>query len=462
MENNVNVNFPEKFRPLLTQKARYKVWYGGRGSGKSWSFARAIIVKAASSKIRVLCCREIQSSIRESVHKLLSDSIEQMGLSGMFTINEREIRCHMTGSEFIFEGLFRNQTRIKSLESIDLTWVEEGQTISEESLQLLFPTIRNPESEIWICFNTRYETDPVWRRFVVNSPDNAIVVKVGWEDNPWFPEVLKKEMEDDYLYRPDEAANVWGGELKRMGSAVWCPPFDPTTHIKEFDLKLIKDYKIFQSLDPHTAYFSASIWCARWKVGDRFRTWVFDEYPRFSDVNGDYADIRKKLHYNGTVADLSRTFFARETGFTIEKRYIDTRFSKGFGAAQSNLVNTTEGLVESFAKPANGGILFLMPAEVNIDGANDKIKTDFRWNTMAERTSLNEPCLYISSKCKNLIMSMKNHRFQEDNEREEETFKDFSDCLTILYGGLSEYRWPAKPKPRADQGYQGEGGWMGS
>lgn len=460
-DKNIEISFPEKFRPLLTKKARYKIMVGGRGSAKSWSAARSAIIKAVSGKFRFLCCREVQSSIRESVHKLLSDSINQMGLGNMFTVNEREIKCHVTGSEFIFEGLFRNQTRIKSLESIDICWVEEGQTISEESLQLLFPTVRNPESEIWICFNPRYPEDPCYQRFVTNTPDNAILIKVGWEDNPWFPDVLRKEMEDDYKYRPDAAKNIWGGECLHYGASVWCPPFDKKIHVKEFDLKEIKEYRIFQSLDPHTSFYSAAIWFAAWKVGDRFYKWIFDEWPKFSDVNADYSDIRTKLHYHGEVKDLSRTFFAKETGLLLTQRYIDTRFSKGFGSTQSNLINKTVGLVESFAKPENGGILYLMPQETHIDEARDKIKSDMRYNLLAERSAINEPCFYVSEKCKNVIRSLTNHRFEEDNEKESEVYKDHSDCMRIGWAGFNEYRWPNKPKPRPDRPFNGDGGWMG-
>jgi hypothetical protein len=462
VSKDLNIDLPDKFRPLLTSRARYKVFYGSRGGAKTYSFAIAFIVLAMKSKIKILCCREIMDSIRDSVYEVIVLTINRMGLQACFDVTHTMITCKLTGSTFIFSGLYRNIEKIKSIPEINYVWLNEADVISEESLQLLFPTIREQDSEIWAEFNPRYEDDPIYKRFVINPPPNAIVVNVNWQDNPFITQTLLQEKDTDYAMRPDEAKHIWEGKLRRTGACIWSPPYDPAIHRRDFDFKEIKDFKIFQALDPHTSFYSASIWAARWKVGDRFRTWIFDEYPKFSDVNADYSDIRKKLHYTGTVSDLARTFFAKETGLTITQRYIDTRFAKGFGSQQSNLINNTEGLVESFAKPVNGGILYLMPQESNIDQARDKIKSDMRWNQLAERSALNEPSFYVSPKCKNVTRSLTNHRYEEDNERESEVYKDHSDCVKILYAGLSEYRWPNKPKQRPDQATHGDGGWMGN
>ena len=143
---------PEAFKDLFITKSRYKVYYGGRGSGKSFNFASALIFKASQEKIRILCAREIQKSINESVHSILTKQIEALGLLDKFTITDRSISC-VNGSEFIFEGLFRNQNKIKSLDGIKYVWVEEAESISEESWDLLIPTIRENDSEIWVSFN---------------------------------------------------------------------------------------------------------------------------------------------------------------------------------------------------------------------------------------------------------------------------------------------------------------------
>jgi hypothetical protein len=461
MGKEITVELPCKFKPLLSTKKRYKVFYGGRGGAKTYSFALAFIILSLQSKIKVICCREIMQSIEKSVYAVLLLTIDRLGIRDQFNITESKITCKQTGSTFIFAGLFRNIESIKSIPEITHVWINEGDRVSEESLQLLFPTIREDDSEIWIEFNPNHEDDAVYQRFILNPPPDALVVKVNWQDNPFISNTLKKEMETDYAIRPEIARHIWEGELQRQGAHVWAC-FDPATHIKEFDFRAIKDYKIFQSLDPHTSYYSASLWIARWKEGDRFYNWIFKEWPSFSTVNAFYSDIRKKLHYSGTVKELATQFYAAESGLTITSRFMDTYFAKGFGSKQSNLINNTEGLCESFARPENGGMRFMLPQEVNIDNARDKIKTDMRWNTLIPRTALNEPCLYVSANCKNVIRALKHHRYEDDNERESETYKDFSDVIRIAYAGMGEYRWPVKPKARPDMAVHDGQSWMGS
>ena len=458
----VNIDLPEAFRPLLTDQHRYKCYYGGRGAGKTYSFAICFIVMAMQRKIKVLCCREIMKSVAESVYEVLLITIRRYQLQEYFDVTKTEIKCKITGSQFIFAGLFRNIEKIKSIPELTHCWINEADKVSEESLTLLFPTIREQGSECWIEWNPGYPDDAVNKRFIENPPPDAFVKQVSWRDNPFISQTLLQEKDTDFAMRPAEARHIWEGELKHYGAQVWTPPFERDTHIKEFDLKTIKDYKIFQALDPHTSFYSAAIWAARWKSGDHYVTWVFDEFPRYTTVNAHYSDIRNKLHYTGTVADLARTFFAAETGMQITQRYMDTRYARGFGSTQSNLINNTRGLVEDFADPKNGGILYLLPAEANLDSARDTIKKSMQWNKLAERTVLNEPILYVSNNCKNLIRSLSLHRYEEDFEKETEVYKDHSDCLRILFAGLGEYRWPAKPKPRPESGFAGSGGWMGS
>jgi len=185
---------PEKLLFLLTEKKRYKIAYGGRGSGKSWTVARCLILLAMQSKVRILCTRQLQTSIANSVHKLLSDSIELLGLSEYFEITRDTIRCY-NGSEFFFKGIQNNINEIKSIEGIDFCWVEEAQSVSNDSWEVLIPTIRKENSEIWITFNPDREEDATYQRFVKNTPPDSILQLVNYNDNAWFPEVLKKEME---------------------------------------------------------------------------------------------------------------------------------------------------------------------------------------------------------------------------------------------------------------------------
>ena len=201
--------FPEKLACLF-QPARYKVLYGGRGGAKSWGIARALLILAAQRPIRVLCAREFQTSIRDSVHKLLSDQIQSLGLLGFYEITQASIRGR-NGSEFAFVGLRNNVANIKSYEGVDICWVEEAQTVSRMSWNVLIPTIRKQASEIWISFNPELESDETYQRFVVNPPPEAVVQKINWSDNPWFPETLR--LEKDALKERDLQAynQVWEG-----------------------------------------------------------------------------------------------------------------------------------------------------------------------------------------------------------------------------------------------------------
>ncbi len=208
---------PDKLS-FLFDPARYKVAYGGRGGAKSWGYARALLVAAARAKKRVLCARELQISIQDSVHKLLAEQIEAMGLGSFYEVQQTIIRGR-NGSEFIFSGLRSNITKIKSMEGIDIVWVEEAQTVSEDSWSVLIPTIRKDGSEIWVSFNPDLDDDPTYQRFVVNPPPGTVLVKINHDDNPWFPEVLKAEMEYAYRVDPESAAHIWGGETRRNSVA---------------------------------------------------------------------------------------------------------------------------------------------------------------------------------------------------------------------------------------------------
>jgi len=188
----LQAEFPEKLRCLF-EPSRYKILYGGRGAAKSWGVARALLIKAAGNPLRVLGAREVQRTIADSVHRLIADQIALLGLIDLYTITDNEIRC-VNGSVFFFAGL-RHQDigKIKSYEGVDIVWCEEAQTISKKSWDVLIPTIRKEGSEIWATFNPELDTDETYTRFVVRPPLDAQVVKINWNDNPWFPEVLDRE-----------------------------------------------------------------------------------------------------------------------------------------------------------------------------------------------------------------------------------------------------------------------------
>lgn len=217
---NIEAEIPEKLGFLFERDQwRYKGAYGGRGSAKSWGFARSLLAIAHSRTTRVLCGRETQKSIRDSVYRLLCDQLELMNMGPEWQTPAHEIR-HRNGSLILFTGL-ADQTieSLKGFEGIDIFWGEEAQRISERSWSLIIPTIRKPRSEIWMTLNPDLETDPTYQQFVTSPPPNAKMVEMNWQDNPWFPEVLR--VEKDYLYRvdPEAAAHVWGGQVRRSSNA---------------------------------------------------------------------------------------------------------------------------------------------------------------------------------------------------------------------------------------------------
>jgi len=219
MSPKLRVDIPSAFEELF-RAHRYHVYYGGRGSAKSWSVARALVLKAYRSPRRILCTREIQGSIAESVHHLLEEQINEMGLAPWFDVRERYIACRLNGSNFLFKGLRHNVTEIKSTEGVTDCWVEEAEKVSSRSWSVLIPTIRMPGSEIIVTFNPADEKDPTYQRFVVSPPPDAFVKKVSWRDNPHFGKTtLPAEME--YLRRVDMDAylHVWEGECRVASAA---------------------------------------------------------------------------------------------------------------------------------------------------------------------------------------------------------------------------------------------------
>jgi len=208
-----------KFPPLLRgifDPYRYKIAYGGRGSGKSWAFARALLIQGAERQIRILCAREVQKSIKQSVHTLLVDQLQALGLGYFYTITESEIRG-LNGTIFSFAGLASHTVEsIKSFEGCDRCWIEEAQTVSKKSWDILIPTIRKPDSEIWVSLNPDLDTDDTYVRFILNKPDNAFAVKINWSDNPWFPTVLEQERLHCKQHNAKDYDNIWEGKPKTV------------------------------------------------------------------------------------------------------------------------------------------------------------------------------------------------------------------------------------------------------
>jgi phage terminase large subunit len=212
----LKIETPRKFLPLL-QPARYKGIHGGRGSGKSHDRAEALVERCLMHPgTRWACIREVQKSLEQSVKRLLEDKIQSLGVSKYFNIKQYEIETP-GGGIIIFQGM-QNHTAdsIKSLEGFDGAWVEEAQSLSQRSLDLLRPTIRKEGSELWFTWNPSQETDPVDVLLRGEKPPpSSIIIEANYMDNPWFPSVLKDEMEYDRARDADKYAHVWLGEYQR-------------------------------------------------------------------------------------------------------------------------------------------------------------------------------------------------------------------------------------------------------
>lgn len=251
---------PPKLRSLFFRKdskgqvvyarSRYKVAHGGRSSGKSTGYARMAVTLADQMPLRFMCLREVQKSISASVHRLLSDTIETMGLSHRFEVHNESIRSHI-GAEFMFHGIKTDPDKIKSAEGIDICFIEEAHKITEQSWKTLLPTIRGKEGrpfgtrpEVWMCFNPGLQDDPTYKRFVVAKPPDMRRVQMNWNDNPWFPESAELERryalelianaqdDDERLQYQADYDHVWDGHtMNRTDAAI----FRRRVVVEEFD-----------------------------------------------------------------------------------------------------------------------------------------------------------------------------------------------------------------------------------
>lgn len=234
------MGLPEKLVPWAVINRRYKVTHGGRGSAKSWTIAKLLILKAYQERGHlILCTREFQTSLADSVHALLKAQIESMGLRPWFNITQNEITCRLTGSRFIFKGLHHNISEIKSTEGVTICWIEEAQAVAQASWLELEPTIRTTNAhtgagpEIWISYNPLDDDDYLHKLFVApldpSKPESALyaqmrkeeadIVEMNWRDNPWFPDWLDKSRRFMQGTDPDAYDWVWEGKTRKISEA---------------------------------------------------------------------------------------------------------------------------------------------------------------------------------------------------------------------------------------------------
>lgn len=230
------IAIPKEFKRLFDDDWREAAIYGGRFSLKSHSVARYLLVRARQKKTRIACFREFQNSISESSHQLLADLIKEYNLTD-FEVTNNSIINKVNGSDFLFKGLYLNEQSIKSIEGIDIAWVEEAQTVTAQSIEILTPTVRSENSKIIYTYNRLLEDDPVHTRLVVDGRPNTLVINVNYDiaiKYGMMPEVVLKEIEDDKVRRPALYRHKWLGEPNNL------------------DQKIYKDWRIIDEV-PHEA-----------------------------------------------------------------------------------------------------------------------------------------------------------------------------------------------------------------
>ncbi len=205
-------------RPLWRAGTRYKIAEGGRGSGKTYGVGQRFVTFALKEKCRILCTKETQNSLGDSVLAVLKRVISDLGLDAAFVQTKHGLSC-LNGSEFIFRGL-QHPDRIKSLDGVKYCWVEEAHSVTQDAWDILIPTIREPNSEIWVTFNRDQETDPVCSMFLKANRPDATIARINWQDNPYFPDVLRQELEWDKANDYDKYQWVWEGNYRKISDAL--------------------------------------------------------------------------------------------------------------------------------------------------------------------------------------------------------------------------------------------------
>lgn len=326
MQQAVNAQFPAKLE-FLFKPQRYKIAYGGRGGAKSWGFARALLILGAQKQLRILCARETQKSIADSVYKLLCDQIAGLQLEYFYTITKTTIRG-LNGTEFLFAGISKSSVGdIKSYEGCDICWVEEAQIVSKRSWDILIPTIRKENSEIWISFNPELESDETYRRFIKDPPTGSTIVKLNWRDNPWFGKELNQERLDLLARDPDGYAHIYEGACRQV--------VDGAVYRKEL-LDAQQSGRItrvpYDAVKPVDTYWdlgfgdNVSIWFAQ-SVGMEFRIIDF-----MSDHLKDLQYYWKEMHAKPYVYGLcflphdARARMLAAGGRSIEQQFISAGF----------------------------------------------------------------------------------------------------------------------------------------
>lgn len=409
------LQIPEAFQELLTTRNRYKVYYGGRGGAKSWAFADALLLLGGLAPLRILCARELQISIADSVHKLLADHIAMYDLEDFYEVQKTTI-IGVNGTEFLFKGLKHNAREIKSTEGIDICWVEEAENVSDSSWELLIPTIRKDDAEIWISFNPKYPTDATYQRFVLSNRSDTLVKKVSWRDNPFFNDVLNNERIHMLNTDPVAYNHIWEGEFdERFFGGVYAKWIT-----EAYTAGRVKSNLYDPSLPVHTAWDlgyddATAIWF--WQV-------ALKEVRLINYFEANNEDI---AYYCNFLRNRSA-----QHGYAYGNHYVP------HDAANKLLAAGGRSIVDQAYKL--GIQMHVVPA------------TSQQNSIEAARKTL-EVCWIDQANCKEGIEALKQYQFEYDDDKKIFRSKpkhDWSshaaDAFEIIGQVWSEVKAPAKPK----------------
>lgn len=422
----VEAKFPPKLKPLFEPK-RYKVLYGGRGGAKSWGIARALLIQGVQRPIRILCAREVQKSIQDSVYQLLIDQIAELKLNGFYSSTLSEIRG-INGTKFIFAGLQHNVDSIKSKEGIDVVWCEEAQTITKASWDKLVPTIRKENSEIWVSFNPELEEDETYKRFVKFPPTNSWVEKIGWQDNPWFPEVLRQEKDDLQARDTDAYLNVWEGHCRQnLEGAIYAKELRAATEegrITRVPYDPLRPVEVFCDLGWAD---STSLWYAQ-RVGFEYR--IIESYQN------------SQVAWNHYLAHM------QSRGYLLGSVWLPHD-------ARAKVLATGKSVYEiTCAAGFNAQMVPHLGAMAVIDGIN-ALRTIFK------------DCWFDETKCADGLQALRRYRYDVDPDTKQFSKKPlhdenshYADALRYFAVAMSDGRVKKPTLPKLPQ-QMGQGMWMG-
>lgn len=391
---------------FLRQPKRYKILYGGRDGAKSHNIARTLLIMGTERPLRIVCAREIQKSIKDSVHELLSDLIRLYPkLTSFYKITETEI-TGKNGTQFKFRGLKHNTRDLKSLEGCDILWIEEAEIVSDNSYEIVIPTIRKEGSEIWISFNPKNATDPTWQRFVANQDHNIIAKKVSYRDNPFTTQVMIDERERLFKADPEAFKHVYEGEFDtRYSGAIYAKWVASIQELGRISPKVVHDpnYPVYTAFDIGWGDFTTIIF---YQVGEG-EIFIIDYYETSQEEVRHYCEVMSGREIIVNERDLATgDVIAWQFGEDIEKHKHRKayRYEADFMPADSkskHLAAAGKSVLEQMRD--FGRKVFWMP-ETTHKNRHEALRSEI-------------PKMYINSdRCKDMISAWMHYHYEWDDD----------------------------------------------